>query len=84
MKPNEEKLREAIDRGKPFTLIVNSGDRVKVRGKDWIFLPPLADENGLTLSDSERTDFFEVWGNGRKARWIAFSTITILEVSAPV
>lgn len=84
MKQNEEKLREAIERGQAFTLVMTSGDRVKVRGKEWIFLPPLQDENGFQLNDDQRTDFFEVWGNGKRARWIAFKAITILEVSAPV
>jgi hypothetical protein len=83
MKQNEEKLREAIERGQPFTLVATSGDRVKVRGKDWIFLPPLADEDGRDLADEERTDFFEVWGNGKSARWVAFAAIALLEVKAP-
>jgi hypothetical protein len=84
MKANEEKLREAIELNQPFTLVVTSGDRVKVRGREWIFLPPLADENGVELGDDERTDFFEVWGNGKRARWIAFEAITVLEVNTPV
>jgi hypothetical protein len=84
MKPNEKKLREAIARGQPFTLVVTSGDRIKVRGKEWIFLPPLADEDGDELTDEERTDFFEVWGNGQSARWVAFEAITVLEVNTPV
>lgn len=81
MKANEAKLREAIEFNQPFTLVANSGDRIKVRGRQWIFLPPLADENGIELDDDERTDFFEVWGNGRQARWIAFTSIAILEVT---
>jgi hypothetical protein len=84
MKPNEEKLTEAIERGQPFTLVVTSGDRIKVRGKEWIFLPPFQDENGFDLTDDQRADFFEVWGNGKRARWVAFEAITVLEVSAPV
>lgn len=83
MKQNEEQLREEIAQGRPFTLVTNSGDRIKVRGHDWIMLPPLADEDGRELDDSERADFFQVWGNGRNYRWVAFSAINVIEVRAP-
>jgi hypothetical protein len=83
MKQNEDKIREAIERGHPFTLVALSGDRIKVRGKDWVFFPPFEDEDGNALADNERADFFEVWGNGKRARWIAFNSITIIEVGEP-
>lgn len=83
MKANEDKIRETVEGGIPFTLVINSGDRVKVRGADWIFLPPLADDEGRILTDENRSDFFQVWGNGKSYRWIAFSAISIIDTKAP-
>lgn len=77
MKPNEEKIRQLIEEGLPFILITGSGDRVKVKGRDWIFLQP------LESSSEERTDFFQVWGNGKSYRWIAFASISMIETVAP-
>jgi hypothetical protein len=83
MKPNEQELRNEIAHGVPFTLVTNSGDRIKVRGHDWIILPPLEDEDGRHLEDSERSDFFHIWGNGRNYRWVAFDSINLIEAKAP-
>ena len=74
MKDHEQQIRDQIAQGTPFVLITSSGDRIKVRGADWIFLPPLADE-GRPLDDQERSDFFQVWGDGRNYRWIAFASV---------
>lgn len=60
-----------------------SGDRVKVRSPEHIFLPPVEDEDGRPLEDGQRSDFFEVWGDGRSSRWVAFSGINVIEVKAP-
>jgi len=80
MKQNEQQLR---DEQPPFTVVVQSGERVKVRSYDHIDFPPLEDEDGNDLTDSQRADFFKVWGNGLKYRWVAFGAITTIEGSAP-
>ena len=83
MKQHEQKLRDEINKGRPFTLVTTSGERVKVRSHDHISLPPLEDENGNQLEDTARSDFFEVWSNGRSTRRIAFMSINIIETKAP-
>jgi hypothetical protein len=65
--------------GRPFTLVTASGERVKVRSHEHIFLPPTEDENGLVLQDENRSDFFEVWSDGRRKRLVAFASINIIE-----
>jgi hypothetical protein len=80
MKHFEEKLREERT---PFTLVLTSGERVNVRTHDHLSIPPTEDELGNPLSDGERADFFQVWGNGRRYRWIAFDAITTIEAQAP-
>jgi hypothetical protein len=62
MKPHEQELRNEIAHGFPFTLVTSSEDRIRVPGHDWIFLPPLQDDQGNDLEDDERSDFFQVWG----------------------
>lgn len=84
MKPNEQKIRDLIGEGTPFTIVVNSGDRIKVRSHDHIFIPPLTDEDGEELSDAERSDFFQVWGRGGHYRWVAFNSIAVIETDAPI
>jgi hypothetical protein len=78
VKINEDKIRELIAEGHSFTIVTDSGERTKVRGKDWIFLPPLDD-----LADDERSDFFQVWGNGKAFRWVAFKSVSLIETKAP-
>ena len=79
MKLHEQELRDEMERGQPFTLVTASGERVSVRSRDHIFLPPLTDDTGQLLDDVNRSDFFEVWSDGRRKRLIAFSTINIIE-----
>jgi hypothetical protein len=67
-KPHEQEIRNGIASGRPFTLVTASGQRVNVRSDEHIFLPPREDENGRELSDEDRSDFFEVWSNGRSKR----------------
>ena len=83
MKPHEQELRNEIAHGFPFTLVTSSGDRIRVPGHDWIFLPPLQDDQGNDLEDNERSDFFQVWGNGRSYRWVSFGSINLIEAKAP-
>ena len=83
MKINEKKIRETIREGRPFTIITDAGERVKVQGNEWIFLPPLQDENDIPLFDETRSDFFQVWGNGENYRWIAFRTANLIEAKHP-
>jgi hypothetical protein len=83
MKPNEEQLREEIAANHPFTLVTASGARIKVQSHDHIILPPLVDENGAGLDDRDRSDFFQVWSNGRRYRWVAFTSINIIEAQSP-
>jgi hypothetical protein len=83
MKPHEAELRKAISQQKPFALVTQSGERVKVRSHDHIFLPPFEDENGKPLRDVSRSDFFEVWSNGLSSRWVAFKSINIIEIKPP-
>lgn len=83
MKPNEKQLREEIAANHPFTLVTSSGERVKVRSHDHIILPPDEDEDGRSLEDNERADFFQVWGNGQRYRWVAFGSVNIIETQAP-
>ena len=83
MKPHEEQLRGEIMANHPFTLVTASGTRIKVQSHDHIILPPLVDENGLDLEDDSRSDFFQVWSNGRRYRWVAFASINIIEAQAP-
>ena len=80
MKPFEDKLREERT---PYTLVLSSGERVKVRTHDHLSLPPTEDDEGGRLLDNDRADYFQVWGNGRHSRWIAFNAITSIEVMAP-
>jgi hypothetical protein len=80
MKENEEQLRTEPP---PYTVVLQSGERVKVRSHDHIDFPPTEDEDGRPLDDAERTDFFKVWGNGQRYRWVAFKAITTIEGSAP-
>jgi hypothetical protein len=76
----EQKLR---DEPPPYTLVLTSGERVKVRSHDHLFLPPTEDENGKQLRDAQRSNFFQVWGNGQSFRWVSFRTITTIEARAP-
>jgi hypothetical protein len=80
MKPFERKLREERT---PFTLVLTGGERIKVRSRDHLSIPHVEDESGTALSDSERADSFQVWGNGRAYRWIAFNAITAIEDVMP-
>lgn len=84
MKLHEEQLREEIAANHPFTLITASGDRIKVQSHDHIILPPLVDEDGDEVVDEERSDFFQVWSNGRRYRWVSFASINIIESAAHV
>jgi hypothetical protein len=43
----------------------------------------LTDENGAELNDGSRSDFFEVWTDGRRKRLVAFSSINIIETQDP-
>jgi hypothetical protein len=83
MKLHEQEIRDEIAQGRPFVLVTSSGDRIKVRGEDWIFLPPLANEDGQPLDDRERSDLFQVWSSGRNYRWVAFEHINVIENSTP-
>jgi hypothetical protein len=84
MKPHEQELRDEMTTGHPFTLVTASGERVRVHSRGHIILPPLVDEDGLPLQDDDRSDFFQVWTNGRRYRWVAFSSINIIEAEAPI
>jgi hypothetical protein len=80
LKAHEQKLREELP---PYTLVLTSGERVKVRSHDHIFFPPTENQNGRRLADRERSDFFQVWGDGRAFRWVSFATISAIETRAP-
>jgi hypothetical protein len=80
MKLYEEKLRKEPP---PYTLVLTSGEKVKARGRDHISLPSATDENGKRLRDGERSDFFQVWTDGKAFRWICFATISAIETQAP-
>jgi hypothetical protein len=80
MKIYEQNLR---DEPPPYTLVLTSGERVKVRSHDHIFLPPVEDENGKPLRDTQRSNLFQVWGNGYSFRWVSFRTISTIETRAP-
>jgi hypothetical protein len=56
---------------------------MKVRSAEHIDLPPFEDENGDLLVDSSQSDFFRVWSDGVRARWIAWTAVNIIETSAP-
>ena len=56
---------------------------VNVRTHDHLSIPPSEDEYGNLLSDSLRADVFQVWGDGKRYRWVAFSAITTIEARAP-
>jgi hypothetical protein len=43
MKLNEAEIRDLMVRRAKFTIVVDSGDRIKVRSHDHIFIPPLED-----------------------------------------
>jgi len=45
--------------------------------------PPDTDENGKRLRDGERSDFFQVWSDGKEFRWISFATISAIETRVP-
>ena len=79
MKQHEAEIRTEIENGRPFALVTASGERVKVRSNEHIFLPPFEDENGTEIEDIGRSDFFEVWSNGRRKRLIAFASVNIIE-----
>lgn len=83
MKIYEQQLRDQIATNRPFTLVTSSGERIKVRSHDHIILPPRENENGTALRDKNRSDFFQVWSNGQSYRWVAFSSINIIETKAP-
>jgi len=80
MKQHEKKLREEHP---PYVLVLSSGERVKVRSHDHIFFPPTVNEDGKRLTDAQRADVFQVWGNGESYRWVAFAQITSIEAKAP-
>lgn len=80
MKQHENQLR---DERPPFALVLSSGERVKVRSHDHLFLPPTEDDSGNPLTDAQRSDFFQVWGNGQRYRWVSFAAITTIEATAP-
>ena len=80
MKPHEQKLREEHT---PYTLVLTSGERVKVRSHDHLDIAPLEDEDGNPLADADRADLFRVWSDGQSYRWVAFNAITAIEARAP-
>ena len=82
MKPNEEHLYSIKEY--PITIVTASGERIKVRSHDHMILPPLIDENGNKLEDNERSEFFQVWSDGRHFRWVAFTSINIIEAQGPI
>jgi hypothetical protein len=84
MKPHEQQLRDETAAGHAFILVTSSGERVRAYSYDHCSLPPLVDESGVGLRDEERSDFFLVWANGRQYRWVAFSSINIIESEAPI
>ena len=79
MKLNEAEIRDLMERRAKFTIVVDSGDRIKVRSHDHIFIPPLEDERGEQIPDDNRSDFFQVWADGRRYRMVAFNSISIIE-----
>jgi hypothetical protein len=79
MKLNEAEIRDLMVRRAKFTIVVDSGDRIKVRSHDHIFIPPLEDERGEQIPDDNRSDFFQVWADGRHYRMVAFNSISIIE-----
>ena len=83
MKLHEREIRDGIAHGLPLTLVTQSGERVKIRSRDHVFLPPSEDENGQRLDDADRSDFFEVWSDGRSKRYLAFNSINIIEMKEP-
>jgi hypothetical protein len=80
MKPHEQTLREERP---PYTLVLRSGERILVRSQDHLFLPPKQDAAGTDLDDADRSDFFQVWGDGQRYRWVSFAAITTIEATAP-
>ena len=80
MKPFEGKLREERT---PFILVLTSGERIRVQTHDHLSIPPTEDDSGNPLADGERADYFQVWGNGLRYRWVAFNAITTIEAQAP-
>ena len=82
MKKNEAELRQTIADGAPFTIVLTSGDRVRVPSHDHIFLPPLEDEDGV-IEDQDRENFFQVWSKGQHYRWVAFDAIAMLDRLKP-
>jgi hypothetical protein len=55
-----------------------------VASHDHIFIAPLKDEAGEEIDDAKRSDFFQVWGDGRHYRFVAFASIALLETDAPI
>ena len=84
MKLHEQEIRELVRQGAPFTIVVQSGDRIRVPTHDHISIPPLTGEEGDPIDDTQRSDFFQVWGDGRHYRFVAFSSVTLLETDSPV
>ena len=41
------------------------------------------DELARLLSDADRADYFQVWGNGQRYWWVAFKASTTIEAMAP-
>jgi len=76
MKAHEQEIRDEIERDDPFVLVMSSGDRIPVRGRDWIFMPPpLEHDEGRALDDQQRSGSFQVWSDGLHYRWVAFSRV---------
>jgi len=42
------------------------------------------DEAGEEIDDAKRSYFFQVWGDGRHYRFVAFASIALLETDAPI
>ena len=84
MKLHEQEIRDLIGHGVPFTIVVHSADRIRVASHDHIFIAPLKDEAGEEIDDAKRSDFFQVWGDGRHYRFVAFALIALLETDAPI
>jgi hypothetical protein len=53
------------------------------RSHDHLSIPPLEDDSGTQLSDADRADYFQVWGNGQRYWWVAFKASTTIEAMAP-
>lgn len=82
MHPKEREIREAAS-AVPFTFVTASSERYKVPTPGHISFFPETDEDGISMPDEERAEWFIVYGKRAAHRLLFFQGVTAIDVGRP-